>query len=237
MRNKWTLLFIILLASVALMGCYTVLKHPRAVGEVGMSTSFSDPSACGKCHVNDGFFAYQYDMYYSNYDPWIDYYARPWWWDAYWGDDWYYGDDGAWHVDGTRSASGDRGFWGNSGGSALVPSHETSATTSASDNRTDRSGTERMTKTDGSDDANEAAATPSSSYKPNPPASQSGSSPSDKVDRPDKPNKSTDRAVKKEPETRQPQQPVSSKKDDDADRTKSTNPSEISSDSDASSGN
>ncbi|MFH0777116.1 MAG: hypothetical protein V2A71_00660 [Candidatus Eisenbacteria bacterium] len=88
MSAKVFFVAVLLLATFAAAGCYTVLKHPE--GTAMMDESYQRKS-CMDCHASTQF--YHYDPYwYGYYYPysWWDYYGSPWWYRDYW----YYGSPG-----------------------------------------------------------------------------------------------------------------------------------------------
>lgn len=113
MKSRWYMIIGLLLVGLLLSGCYTVLKHPKAVNDEGLTSDYYDPDACAHCHVDGSFYNYGYEDYYSHYQPLLEYYGRPWWWDAYWGDEWYYEENGGWRPNGIKDSSRDRGFVGS----------------------------------------------------------------------------------------------------------------------------
>jgi hypothetical protein len=65
---------IILIVSISIGGCYTLLKHPSASD----SPDTNDFSRCADCHGDFSHAGY-YNPYYG--EPWWDFYATPWWYD------------------------------------------------------------------------------------------------------------------------------------------------------------
>ena len=53
MRARFLLLLIVFFTFLALTGCYTVLRHPQAVGETGFTSDYYDPDECSTCHIDD----------------------------------------------------------------------------------------------------------------------------------------------------------------------------------------
>ncbi len=137
MKTSWKLTMLILTTGIILSGCYTVLRHPRAGNDAGLTSDYYDPDACSQCHVDQSFFNYSSNDYYGHYQPLLDYYSRPWWWDAYWGDEWYYDADGGWRPEGIRDPGSDRGgyFGTGSSGASLAPSHTVTATKTTNETR------------------------------------------------------------------------------------------------------
>jgi hypothetical protein len=95
----WAPLLIVAL-SFAIVGCYTILKHPvtEQEGPQGDQSEYSDGSPhpqeyyrqnCIECHSDYsefpyGYFYGDYPDYYFEYPRWGYYYAYPWWWDRHW---------------------------------------------------------------------------------------------------------------------------------------------------------
>lgn len=100
-KNRFHWAPIIALAlSFAVVGCYTILKHP-VTSQEGPQDQSSDSHPqeyyrqnCIECHADYaefpyGYFYGDYPDYYFEYPRWGYYYAYPWWWDRHW-----YGDTG-----------------------------------------------------------------------------------------------------------------------------------------------
>lgn len=94
MRNRWVLMGVMLtIIGIFVVGCYTILSHPRVEGEEGETYSgryYRDN--CTDCHADYhnypyGYYYGYYPDYYWNYPRWGHYYIYPWWWDWYWWDD------------------------------------------------------------------------------------------------------------------------------------------------------
>jgi len=96
MRNRWVLLALVLtITGIFVIGCYTIMSHPRVEGEEEQSYSGTYyREHCTDCHQDYhqypyGYYYGYYPEYYWDYPRWGHYYAYPWWWD------WYYsGDNG-----------------------------------------------------------------------------------------------------------------------------------------------
>jgi len=77
-------LVLALAVSLALGGCYTLLRHPAAEGP----TDARSDEACYRCHSEDDQLdpdIYPWVEYYSSSSsPWINYYGAPWWYDSQW---------------------------------------------------------------------------------------------------------------------------------------------------------
>ncbi len=95
-QNRWLPLVVVAL-SFAIVGCYTILKHPVTSQEGPQSASGeSHPQEyyrqnCIECHADYaefpyGYFYGDYPDYYFQYPRWGYYYAYPWWWDNHWYD-------------------------------------------------------------------------------------------------------------------------------------------------------
>ncbi len=87
---------LLIIASIFLLGCYTVLTHPTVEGEEEENyTGKYYRENCTDCHQD--YHQYPYGYYYG-YSPdyywesprWGHYYNYPWWWEWYWSD---YGDN------------------------------------------------------------------------------------------------------------------------------------------------
>ena len=94
MRNRWVLMVLALtISGILVMGCYTILSHPRVEDEEGEYYSGRDyRQYCTDCHVDYhnypyGYYYGYYPDYYWSYPRWGHYYVYPWWWDRYWWDD------------------------------------------------------------------------------------------------------------------------------------------------------
>ncbi|OQY29403.1 MAG: hypothetical protein B6244_04100 [Candidatus Cloacimonetes bacterium 4572_55] len=133
--KRWLLIIPSLFMIIALTGCYTVLKHPTSAGDAALEESYEDPNGCSRCHVDEAVFQYQNGEYYGYYQPLLDYYGRPWWWDAYWSDNWYYDDQAGGYTDGIKNPRDDRGQIGGFGTTPLAPSHSPPATKAAREQR------------------------------------------------------------------------------------------------------
>jgi hypothetical protein len=84
--------------SFAVVGCYTILKHP-VTSEEGPQKERADAHPqeyyrqnCIDCHADYsefpyGYFYGDYPDYYFEYPRWGYYYAYPWWWDRHWYDE------------------------------------------------------------------------------------------------------------------------------------------------------
>jgi hypothetical protein len=99
MKNRFVWLGIMfIIVGVFVMGCYTVLMHPRVQGEEEATIEHTGEyyrEHCTDCHGD--YHSYPYGYYYGYYPDyywsnprWGHYYAYPWWWDRYW---WDYDDD------------------------------------------------------------------------------------------------------------------------------------------------
>jgi hypothetical protein len=92
------LLVLTIIAGIFLLGCYTVLTHPRVEGEEEEHYSGRYyRENCTDCHVDYHQYPYGYYYgyspdYYWGYPRWGYYYNYPWWWEWYWWD--YYDDEG-----------------------------------------------------------------------------------------------------------------------------------------------
>jgi len=88
MAKKITFIIaVLIMAAVALQGCYTILKHPRV--ELADYSHEEYARACQECHTNIAEYPYGYSSisypdYWGDYHRWGDYYAYPWWWEPYW---------------------------------------------------------------------------------------------------------------------------------------------------------
>lgn len=98
---RWAPLFAVAL-SFAIVGCYTMLKHPvtsqEGPGEQDEQSDYSQAHPqeyyrqnCIECHADYteypyGYFYGDYPDYYFEYPRWGYYYAYPWWWDRSWYD-------------------------------------------------------------------------------------------------------------------------------------------------------
>jgi len=72
--NRRLSITIIVIVSISLSGCYTLLKHPPTTEPAERE----DFNKCFQCH--GGYFhPGPFDPFYSN--PWWDYYILPWWYD------------------------------------------------------------------------------------------------------------------------------------------------------------
>jgi hypothetical protein len=88
------LLVLTIIAGIFLLGCYTVLTHPRVEGEEEEHYSGSYyRENCTDCHQD--YHEYPYGYYYGYYPDyywesprWGHYYNYPWWWEWYWSDYW-----------------------------------------------------------------------------------------------------------------------------------------------------
>ncbi|MFQ6002956.1 MAG: hypothetical protein ACE5KJ_04345 [Candidatus Zixiibacteriota bacterium] len=99
MKIKFVWLGIVLIiVGVFVIGCYTLLTHPRVQGEEEERIEHSGEyyrEHCIDCHGDYhsypyGYYYGFYPDYYWSYPSWGHYYAYPWWWERSW---WYYDDD------------------------------------------------------------------------------------------------------------------------------------------------
>lgn len=92
--TRWAPILAVAL-SFAIVGCYTILKHP-VTSEEGQQGEYADSHPqeyyrqnCIECHADYsefpyGYFYGDYPDYYFEYPRWGYYYAYPWWWDRHW---------------------------------------------------------------------------------------------------------------------------------------------------------
>lgn len=175
MRTRVFFILVCVFLFLALTGCYTVLRHPQAAGETGFTSDYYDPDECSTCHIDDAYYTSNSTVYYSGYRPWVEYYQRPWWYDAYWGDDWYYDGDGGWRPS-EKNPRVDRGGYPMGGGTVTpVPSHDVQAGKSSTDSRQEanqeanrrKPGTKPVNETGSQSNQKPASSTSTSPSNPN----------------------------------------------------------------------
>ncbi len=118
MKRIHPLFLLLVIATLAGGGCYTLLRHPETYDLDG---DHATSKACADCHEDTDLYhyteAYGGDWYSYYPDPWAYYYQSPWWYEDYW----YYSPD----PDGPASPSnsGGRHLWDRGGGDpGFVPS-------------------------------------------------------------------------------------------------------------------
>ncbi|MFH1503013.1 MAG: hypothetical protein ABIG03_08210 [Candidatus Eisenbacteria bacterium] len=98
---------LLVLAVLAVTGCYTVLRHPTGTDVVQHDSYYR---SCADCHA-DAQFYHPYYSYGRSHNRWNNYYGHPWWYDDYWWWDHHDGDGG----DPVEIEKGDRHLWGSGG--------------------------------------------------------------------------------------------------------------------------